>query len=453
MLYRKILSKIIAVFLTFTVLLGAIFLSGCSTGKVSVKDKDGQVIAELAKSEISDDILYKPYLEVVIDEAISDISNNNNCDLDKSKKMLFEKDYIIETCFDANIYEAIEKSYLNSSLDSVPFGCAVTNLNGGLCAVYSCDINKNINYANTALSPYSSFKPLSVYAPAIENNTANWSKVYEDSPYKKIKDENGEFVNWPKNATDTYTNSNITVYQAVKESLNTVAVKCLSDYGVNNSISFLKENFDINLDYESKKVTNNDEDEVIGNLAMGYLYKGVTVKDMAGYYQIFANGGKYYKPEAITKIIDENGKVMYAKKDNCKQVLSESTTFIMNKLLQGVVQSGGTGAEAKMDDIEVGGKTGTGIANDCHWFVGFVPQYSCAVWHGGSSVNNYSPQIFKTIMQNLKLNKSVEYPKCRNIKQAIYCVESGLLCSKNCKQIDMGYYVADDDIGLCKIHN
>ena len=45
-------------------------------------------------------------------------------------------------------------------------------------------------------------------------------------------------------AAHLHTNSNTTVYQAIKESINTVAVKCLDDYGVNNSISFLKENFD-----------------------------------------------------------------------------------------------------------------------------------------------------------------------------------------------------------------
>lgn len=46
---------------------------------------------------------------------------------------------------------------------------------------------------------------------------------------------------------------------------------------------------------------------------MGYLYDGVSVIDMAGYYQIFGNGGKYYKPEAITKIIDDHGKTIYTK--------------------------------------------------------------------------------------------------------------------------------------------
>lgn len=447
------MKKNLVFFSALIVLLLTLFMfSSCTTKEITLKDNKGKVFAKVSSAKLEKSSEYSSYSELVINEAIGIIADINGCDEEKAEKLLFKNSYTIDTFLDREIFSSIETAYNKSDVKEIPFGCAVTNLKGGLCAVYSSESKEESNFAITGFSPYSSLKPLSVYAPAIESGKAYWSKVYEDSPYKQIMDENGELVNWPENATGTYTNSNTTVYQAIKESINTVAVKCLDDYGVNNSISFLKENFDINLDYESKKATNEDEDEVIGNLAMGYLYDGVSVIDMAGYYQIFGNGGKYYKPEAITKIIDDNGKTIYTKNNDYKQVVSEPTAFIMNELLQGVVQSGGTGAGAKMDDIEVGGKTGTGIANDCHWFVGFVPQYSCAVWHGGSLVDNYSPQIFKSIMQALKLDESVKYPKCREIKQAIYCADSGLLCNENCKRVDMGYYFADEIIKKCKIH-
>lgn len=447
------MKKNLVFFSVLIVLLLTLFMfSSCTTKEITLKDNKGKVFAKVSSAKLEKSSEYSSYSELVINEAIGIIADINGCDEEKAEKLLFKNSYTIDTFLDREIFSSIETAYNKSDVKEIPFGCAVTNLKGGLCAVYSSESKEESNFAITGFSPYSSLKPLSVYAPAIESGKAYWSKVYEDSPYKQIMDENGELVNWPENATGTYTNSNTTVYQAIKESINTVAVKCLDDYGVNNSISFLKENFDINLDYESKKATNEDEDEVIGNLAMGYLYDGVSVIDMAGYYQIFGNGGKYYKPEAITKIIDDHGKTIYTKNNDYKQVVSEPTAFIMNELLQGVVQSGGTGAGAKMDDIEVGGKTGTGIANDCHWFVGFVPQYSCSVWHGGSLVDNYSPQIFKSIMQELKLDESVKYPKCREIEQAIYCADSGLLCNENCKRVDMGYYFADEIIEKCKIH-
>lgn len=448
------MKKNLVFFSVLIVLLLILFMfSSCTTKEITLKDNKGEVFAKVGSAKLEKSSEYSSYSELVINEAIGIIADINGCDEEKAEKLLFKNSYTIDTFLDREIFSSIETAYNKSNVKEIPFGCAVTNLKGGLCAVYSSESKEESNFAITGFSPYSSLKPLSVYAPALESGKANWSKVYEDSPYTQVENEDGEKSDWPENATGIYYNKNITVYQAIKESLNTVAVKCLDDYGVLNSIEFLRKNFDMDIKYEYEKALNSDESDVIGNMAMGYLYKGLSPVEMSGYYQIFANGGKYYIPKSISKITDSNGEIIFTAKDEYKQVISESTAYIMNKLLQGVVQSGGTGAEAKMDDIEVGGKTGTGIANDCHWFVGFVPQYSCAVWHGGSLVDNYSPQIFKSIMQELKLDKSVKYPSCRDIKQAIYCTESGLLCSENCKRIDMGYYFADDDIGVCKIHN
>lgn len=447
-----IYKRIIALCLMILIFLLTIPLSGCSGGKLIVNDKDGTTISELTLKDIDEGTVYKPYLEVVVEEAKQAVAEINNCSITEAEEFLYKNKCVVETCFDSDIYNAIEKSYNASALDGLPFGCAITDLSGGLCAVYSSPSDQSVNFATSTFSPYSSLKPLSVYAPAIENNIANWSKVYEDSPYKQIEDDNKDFIDWPENATGVYTNNNITICQAVRESLNTVAVKCLSDYGVNNSIRFLKENFNINLDYESEKAAKVNEDEVIGNLAMGYLYKGVSPKDMAGYYQIFANGGKYYEPKTIIKINDGNGKIIYTKNSEYKQVISEPTSYIMNNLLQGVVQENGTGVNAKIDNIPVGGKTGTGTADDCHWFVGFVPQYSCSVYHGGNLQTNYSPEIFKSIMTEIGLNENSEFPACPKVVQAVYCCDSGLLCNENCRKISMGYYFADDATSVCEIH-
>ena len=42
---------------------------------------------------------------------------------------------------------------------------------------------------------------------------------------------------------------------------------------------------------EKKKLKTMGEDEVIGNIGLGYLQDGVSPVQMAGYYQSFANGG------------------------------------------------------------------------------------------------------------------------------------------------------------------
>lgn len=445
-------KKTLSIALAAAIAVLPISTGGCSSGSIAIKDKSGSELAVLTSPKVDENSQYNAYLDVVLTEMTDIIAEINSCTEEKAKTLLFDNNYTVETCFDAEIYSAIDRAYSDSDVNGEPFGCAVTDLNGCLCVAFSSDFSDELNYATAGFSPYSALKPLSVYAPAIENKKTYWSKVYEDSPFTQIKDDSGNPVNWPENATGVYSNENTTVFQAIKESLNTVAVKCLDDYGVMNSIRFLKNNFDINLDFEYSKAVS-AEDDVIGNLAMGYLYEGLSPVNMAGYYQIFANGGKYAEPKAITKVTDSSGNVIYERKDDSKQVISESTSYIMNKLLQGVTEIGGTGTEAKPDGIPVGGKTGTGTANDCHWFVGFVPEYSCAVWHGGSMEKNYSPSVFNKIMSGINLDSQKLFPETDGVKQAIYCKESGLLCTSNCTQIELGYYFADSEIEYCNLHS
>ena len=138
------------------------------------------------------------------------------------------------------------------------------------------------------------------------------------------------------------------------------------------------------------------EEEVLGNLGMGYLREGVSPVDMAGYYQIFANGGKYYKPTAIYEIKDNSGKSIYKRNVSINQVIEKSTADIMNLLLQEVVSENGTGKDAMIDGLAVGGKTGTGEKGN--WFVGFTPEYTCAVWHSTQLEKNYGCKIFSKIL-------------------------------------------------------
>lgn len=450
------IRKVISLIITILIILNLVYLYGCSPKGIKINDNNGNVLANLSSADIKDvnlDASYNfAYLDIVVNEATQIISQIKNIDLEQAKDLLINDGYVIDTYYNQEIVKSIDLVYKNSVASQYPFGCAITDLNGHIVGAYSSFNNEYENYANIQYSPYSALKPLSVYAPAIESNVAYWSKVYEDSPYKQITDDNGNLVDWPENATNTYANKNITVFQAVRESLNTVAVKCLNDLGVQNSLEFLTKKLNINLDYEINKSSNYGDEEVIGNLAMGYLYKGVTPVEMAGYYQIFANGGNYYMPITITKLTDSTGKIIYENNNEGKQVISQETSSIMNKLLQGVVDPDGTGADAYCENIEIGGKTGTGVANDCHWFVGFDPNYSCAVWHGGDEITNYSPLLFKEIITKIEVEDDIKFKQDKNINSAVYCLESGKLSTLNCRQIDIGYYSEKSNIDSCEIH-
>lgn len=454
------MKKIMAFFLTAVIFAELIIISGCSPGKskgLRIKDINGGELATL--QSISDGCTElegndrRAYLEAVLSEIEAAVAEAQGCTVKKAREYLLKNECTVYTAFDDRVFEAVKKAYESRGIKELDFGCAVTDLQGNLTALYSSgSVDGNyVNFATEKTPPYSSFKPLCVYAPAIENGLAGWSTVYPDSPIKKIEGENGQKYDWPVNATKTYTNENTSLAYAIKISLNTVAVRCMQTVGVKNSLDFLESKFGLTLDFEKKKAELYGEDEVIGNVALGHLYEGVSPADMAGYYQVFANGGSYRKPHTVLKICDKSGETVYENKSEEKRVIKSSTAYIMNRLLQNVVTAGGTGENARCEGVSVGGKTGTGDLGN--WFVGFTPQYTCAVWHGTELVKNNACEIFSEAVSGFDNSAKKNYPSCAEIKRAAYCTESGMLFSSKCRRADMGYFASDNIPETCNKHN
>lgn len=407
--------------------------TGCGESGAVAYDKDNKPID--GKED------YLAYLEIVNIEAASIISEKENCTIEEAVELLNTHKYKVYTAFDRDICDAILKGYKNYAKEELDFGCAVTDLSGHLIAAYSADpSNSGINYATQKTAPYSSFKPIGVYLPALEEGKAYWSKMYKDSPVKKVEDDSGEKSDWPANSTGTYSKENVPVCDAIKTSLNTVAVKCLKEYGVNNSLDYLESKFGLTLDFEKKKSKALGEEEVLGNVALGYLQEGVSPVAMAGYYQCFANDGMYASPVTVLKICDSEGNTIYKAENELKQVVSPEAAYVMNLLLRNVVTEGGTGEDASIDGIEIGGKTGTGLNGN--WFVGFTPEYSCAIWHGKNGNGNYAATMFRDIVSGFDNNPKETYPVSKTVKESAYCKESGSLLSNECKQIGKGYYLS-----------
>lgn len=420
------MKKILSFCVLFAVLLS--LFGGCKQEEsLTVLDASGQPVENEA------------YLEIV-EQELAEIQPGKDT-----------VGYTVYTAYDADVAEALKNAcmVIGSELDA---GCAVTNLKGDLVAVYST--SEGINNAIHGDSPYSSFKPLSVYAQAIEKGLINWSSSYTDSAYKQIEGDDGELRDWPANSTGTYTGEKTSIYEAIRKSVNTVAVKCLADVGVEESIQFLRERLGIDLSTEKYAATVYGEEEVLGNVALGYLSSGLSPVDMAGYYQIFANGGKYEAPKAIQKLCDGEGTVVYERAYSPGQVISPTAAGIMNKLLQGVVSGGGTGEAAAVKGIQVAGKTGTGDENSGNWFVGVTPGYSLAVWHG-SAPNNCAPEIFGYAVEAIyqaQPNANKNFVTYANLKELVCCSESGMSVSGKCTRIEKGYFADTDVPDICDRH-
>ncbi len=421
--------------------------------KFTVFDQTGEAIATFEKWYTLED--YKMvYCDVAVTEAAEILSEKYQCSTEKAKAMLWDKSFQVYTYYEADVQIALATACMKYKKD---FNCggAVTDLQGNVVAAYGHGVDHmDVNYAMHATSPYSSLKPLSVYAQAIEKGVINWSSTYEDTAYKQITGSNGSKRDWPTNANGEYSNKAVTIYEGIRKSLNTVAVKCLKDVGILSSVEFLQSNFEIPLSSERYTATVHGEEEVIGNIAMGYLKEGVTPIDMAGYYQIFATGGSYDKPSTIYKICDKDGKEIYTREYAPKEVITPVTADLMNKLLQGVAKTGGTGVEAHCKNTEVAGKTGSADGNEQCWFAGITPEYSCAIWHG-QNYKNLAPVLFSRTMDNVYEGNSElknMFAMHSNLQKIMYCEESGMGISKNCTLVQMGYYVPGTQLETCNKH-
>lgn len=120
------------------------------------------------------------------------------------------------------------------------------------------------------------------------------------------------------------------------------------------------------------------------SIAMGMGYEvAVTPMQLAMAYAAIANGGKLLKPQIVSRV-DENVKNSHAvKPDVIRQVLTPASARIMRDLLYQVVEKG-TGTKARIEGIDICGKTGTAhkYASDTRSysqnefiasFVGFYP--------------------------------------------------------------------------------
>lgn len=456
---RKILSLLLVGALTVTLFSS---LTGCSKGEPSAVFSDnGTKLGEITSAESGklsyENPKYAEYMDFCLQDASQALAAVLDVSTEKAAKLLTQKGYSVSTAFNIDTFEAIKKAYEESKLErGTLFASAVTDLSGGVTALYSSGTKDEItNLALAKSPPYSSLKPLSVYTPAMEKGIINWSIPIMDAPFKKIVNENGDETDWPTNANGIYTEKNMSIGEGVRNSVNTVSVGTLDKLNVHNSLDFLKNSFGLDLTAEREKAKTFGDEEIYGNLAMGYLIDGVSPLDMAGYYAAFGNKGKYVKPYAVTKITDSEGNAVYKAEAKEISAMSEKVAYIMNRMLKTVVENGGTGSDAYVKGVEVCGKTGTGSANGVrgNWFVGLTPQYSCTVWHGGGNEANMASEIFGDFVSNTDNTKKLHFSAPKDITRMVYCTESGGRSSSGCSSISMGYFDIENIPEKCSLHS
>jgi membrane peptidoglycan carboxypeptidase len=127
-----------------------------------------------------------------------------------------------------------------------------------------------------------------------------------------------------------------------------------------------------------------EKDEQNLSLALGSMTYGVTPEQLAAAYVPYANGGMYYKPHSILKIIDADGNIIYENDSEGVQVTSAQNAYLMTSMLQSVV-SNGTGTRLQSANMQLAGKTGTVSMKNGNrdiWMVAYNPTIVVSVWMG-----------------------------------------------------------------------
>lgn len=232
----------------------------------------------------------------------------------------------------------------------------------------------------------STMKPISDYAPAIEHEEYSSTGVtIPDTPYN-FPGTNTQIYNW-----DRQYYGNISMVYALQQSRNVPAVRALEKVGLKKAQKFLSS---IGIDYPEMVYAN----AISSNTSDSSNKYGASSEKMAAAYATFANGGTYYKPQYVNRVVFSDGTTKNFETSGTR-VMKEATAYMMTDMLKSVITAG-TGYNANISGLYHAGKTGTSnyadnelkkLTKDYNYssivtpdesFVGYTTQYSMAVWTG-----------------------------------------------------------------------
>jgi len=209
--------------------------------------------------------------------------------------------------------------------------------------------------------PGSSFK-LFVYLAGLEDGYTPDSTVV-DQPVT-IRIPGGSWS--PKNYGGKYTGE-MSLKEAVTNSINTIAVQVAQNVGVERVVSM------------ARRLGVTSDLDAVPSIALGSTE--VSLLEMTGAYAHLAAEGQTVVPYGILQITTTSGELIYdAPTDRSGTVLSRGIVGEMNEMLMSVVENGT--ARAARIGRPAAGKTGTTSDYRDAWFMGYTPDLVTGVWVG-----------------------------------------------------------------------
>lgn len=223
----------------------------------------------------------------------------------------------------------------------------------------------------------STIKPF-VYATAISIMGFSPCQTFDDIQYTIAPgDASFNLIDeWsPANANGEFTGNKYNLYHGLLYSKNSITVRLVKEMGNVRVVKELLRNVGV----DTEKEIGNGQIAVpeLPSISLGAV--DLTLYDMVGAYTTFANNGTYTEPIFITRIEDENGRIIYTGVPKRQSAINPLHNSVMVDMLQNNVGgSYGMGLKSK-----VGGKTGTTNDYSDGWFIGISPDLVTGIWTGG----------------------------------------------------------------------
>lgn len=318
-----------------------------------------------------------------------------------------------------------------------PYSGYIKAIMGG----YNFEMSEFDRTTQACRQPGSAIKPV-FYSAALEKKNPDGTHPYTsatlilDAPVPSSDFE-------PENHDKTF-RGDVTLWQAIIESMNAPAVRVLMDIGLPDGIAGAKK---LGIKSEIKP----EYGSAIGSSC-------VNLDELTEAFSHFPNQGKRPHTTYIRKIYDTDGQLLedntvyydpfltgiekvsrliaFSKRKE-EQDLSPEVSYIMTRILQDVTRYG-TAAAASSIDRAIGGKTGTTNDSLDAWFIGFSPEIVAGVWVGmddygkplghDETGGRAALPIWKDFMERyLKNFPKTDFPHAKNIVSAGIDRKTGLL--------------------------
>jgi penicillin-binding protein 1B len=307
-----------------------------------------------------------------------------------------------------------------------------------------------LNHTLALRQPGSIFKPF-VYAAALNTAVEGGPRIL--TPSTVVTDQPTTF--WfdgkpyePSNFEHKFY-GDVTLRTALAKSLNVATVKVAEMVGYENVVDM------------AKRGGFNEKIAATPAVALGSY--DVTPLEAVGAYTLFANGGRYVKPNFLKLVRSGDNKTIYKNKPELKPALDPRVAYLMTNMMEEVLRTGtAAGVRARFNlNFPAAGKTGTSHDG---WFAGYTSELLCVVWvgfddnkelnlEGAHSAAPIWAEFMKAAANIREYRDTKDFAAPDGIVSIDIDPQSGMPATPNCPTRRSEVYISGTQpVGTCPLH-